>query len=385
VAGLLASCSFYTDCPCAHQPAPGPAAAGTGGASGGAGKGTGATGGSGVGGTTSPGGGAGEGGSGNVGPEPGVWVRAIANLAGRSAACGNVNFMARKPDENLLMLNVHQDGFWGSRDGGQSWSRMGASNTSQLISNIPNTVVFDPDHSDTFWEVGIYASSYAFYRTDDDGDTFTGTGNVNHSDLLAINFADPKRRLMLAGGHEQTQTLYRSLDGGETFDQIGDALPTSCQHSSAPVIIDANNWLVGCKTSVVGSIDAGKTWDVRSSFGGEGVPLVTSAGVMYWGIELGGGLIRSEDDGQTWERTVGGGVVAKVPVELPDGSLAGFNSGHVVRSVDEGVTWDPITPDLPWTPSGLVYSEFEGAFFVWQQTCEAKIPKDAVMRYDWVP
>jgi photosystem II stability/assembly factor-like uncharacterized protein len=383
---LTAACSFYADCPCANQPPGGNAGAVGGGAgSGGAGGtgGTGGTSGSGSGGDAGTDGGAGDTGTGGTGGTgaTGSWSRATGNLAERSAACGNVTFLSVKPDENLLIAAVIQDGLWGSRDGGASWEPLGVGTTSTLINNIVQDLQYDPDDSDTFWEVGIYGPGV--FKTSDGGENFSGLGSIQHNDYLSIDFADPDRQLMLAGGHEQGKMLYRSLDGGENWEEIGSAIPETCRWSSYPILFDADTYLLGCWNGILRTTDGGESWEPVSSFGGASVPLVTTSGSIYWTIENSSGLVRSDDDGLTWERVVGGGVLSAArPIELPDGSIATTTGTRIVRSSDQGRSWQPVTPELPFTPSGVVYSPHEGAFFAWQSTCETQIPKDAVMRFD---
>jgi photosystem II stability/assembly factor-like uncharacterized protein len=389
LAGILAfSCSFYTDNPCANQPHVTPAAAG--GPAAGAGGRAGSGGAPSVGGnaTGAEGGAAGIGEGGNGGanpmPPPAVWVPAIGNLANRSSASGGVIFVAAKPDENLLILSVVMNGLWGSRDGGTSWQTLGTGSASALIQNMATHFVYDPDDTRRFWESGIYGPGV--YRTDDDGKNFASLGDIVHNEYLSIDFSDPKRQLMLTGGHEQSGTLNRSTDGGMTWEQIGDALPSSCSQSTWPVIIDANTYVLGCRNSILRSTDAGVTWDVVNSYGGAGAPLFTSTGDIFWGIDMNGGLVKSSDEGQTWERVVGGGVISGFPpVELPDGSLAALATDVIVRSEDGGESWTPITPQAPYQPNGFMYSLQERAFFIWNSASSSTIPKDAVERFDFEP
>jgi photosystem II stability/assembly factor-like uncharacterized protein len=378
---LVLSCSFYTDCPCANQPASktgGTAGKGPSAGSGGTSAGSGNTG---VGGTEMPGGSGGE--TGGEVVQPGAWRPATGNLAGKSVACGNVNFMSVKPDENLVIASVAEDGLYGSRDGGETWKALGQGPKSVLIDNLPTAILYDPDDSARFWEVGIYGGP-GVYRTDDNGTTFRVLGNVTHTDLLSIDWSDPERRFMLLGAHEKAQTLYRTDDGGQNWDDIGADVPDTCEWTSFPIIVDQDNWLLGCGSSIYGTSDAGQTWDVLSSFGGASVPLVTSQKVIYWAIALSGGMARSDDDGKTWERVVGGGgIVSSIhPIELPDGTIATTSGNTIVRSDDNGKSWKPITQAAPFSPAGIVYSEAEGAFFAWQQGCETQLPATGIVRAD---
>jgi hypothetical protein len=53
------------------------------------------------------------------------------------------------------------------------------------------------------------------------------------------------------------------------------------------------------------------------------------------------------------------------------------------------VTWHAATTALPYAPTGLVYSPYEKAFFVWHFDCTGMsnpndpVPSDAVMKFDF--
>ncbi|HEX4474266.1 MAG TPA: hypothetical protein VH142_04260, partial [Polyangiaceae bacterium] len=159
-------------------------------------------------------------------PTPtGGWTNVTANLANMASECGNLSHLSAKPDEDELIAGIAQKGLWASTDGGGSWHQIGAGAGSDTITNRTSSLLFDPDHPDQYWESGIYNAG-GVYLTTDDGATFHALGTVHHDDLISVDFTDPARKTMLAGGHEQTQTLYRSTDGGATWDNVGTNLPS---------------------------------------------------------------------------------------------------------------------------------------------------------------
>jgi photosystem II stability/assembly factor-like uncharacterized protein len=282
----------------------------------------------------------------------------------------------------MLIAGLAGFGLWASTDAGQTWTGLGQSGASDLITNGVNALVYDPDHQKTFWEAGIYGPGV--YRTDDDGVTITEQGTVAHVDLVAIDFTDPKRKTMLAGPHEKTQTAYLSSDGGTTWDTIGANLPMDAGFSSFPVVIDAQTFLLGCSNMIMRSADGGTTWDKVSSTGGYRAPLLASDGSIYWGTQGDLALMRSTDQGLTWTRVVAANVIHTATLlELPDKRLASINGQYVIVSADAGVTWKVATSPFPFQPAGLTYSMQQKAFFIWASTSAQVIPSGFILRYDW--
>lgn len=369
---VTSGCTFYTACP------PG------------AGTNKGATnGGGGTSGTSNAGGGT-AGGLVGGGAVPGTWTNVTANLADLTSECGNMSFLSAKPDEDLLIAGIALQGLWSSQDGGGSWQRLGTSKGSDEIINRTSAIVYDPLDPKRYWESGLY-DSWGAYETTDDGDTFAKLGTLTHSDLLSVDFSDPDRKTLLAGGHEMEQTLRLSTDGGQNWSNIGLGLPpaTNC---TTPLIIDPQTFLVGCGgleggvTGIYRSTDSGDTWSSQATSGGTSAPLRASDGSIYWASAGGGGLTRSTDDGLTWTDVVGGGVIKGVtPVELPDGRLATLGMNAVVTSADQGATWTEVSPALPYNDtSAVAYSVQQKAFYVWHFSCglpPVPVPADAVMMF----
>jgi photosystem II stability/assembly factor-like uncharacterized protein len=319
----------------------------------------------------------------------GPWVNATGNLANMPSECGSVSGFAAEPDEDVLIVGVAQHGLWASSDGGGSWHALGTGAGSDVITNRTVTFVFDPDHPRVFWESGIYNGG-GVYRSDDDGATFHALGDVHHDDVVSIDFTDPMRRVLLAGGHEQQQTLHRSSDGGATWTNVGASLPPS-NFSSNPLVIDATTPLVGCSgyasapNGIFRTTDGGAHWSMASDVAASGAPLRASDGAIYWPLIYGGGMVRSTDDGASWQSLVQGGVVSGVhPIELPDGRIATVGPHAIVVSSDHGMSWQPATESLPFGDAvGLAYSVQRHAFFVWHFDCGNAVLPDAIMRHDF--
>lgn len=374
LAAAQASCTFYTACPTDPGPAPGGGSGGTG------------TGGSGTQG----------GGSAGLGPLPeGEWVNVTSNLAHMPSECGNLSYGTAKPDEDLLLLGVAKNGLWASADGGGLWEKLGSDADPELITNRVTALVFDPEHPETYWETGVYNGSGVF-KTTDNGQTFSAFP-IGHNDYVSVDFSDPNRETLLASGHEQVHKLYLSRDAGVVWTEIGDYIPVEPLVCSFPYIIDFETFLLGCgsygggEVGIYRTTNSGGTWTKVSDYGGGSPPLVTQDGTIYWASEGTAGVVKSSDNGASWSDPVGVGIVStptprSSPVELPDGRIAELSGESVIVSDDAGETWTPVSPELPFVPTGFFYSTHQRAFFVYHITCGVgtdAVPANGIMRFDF--
>jgi len=311
------------------------------------------------------------------------WVDATGSLTGKSTSPGDVQFLSSKPDRDMIIAGLAGFGLWASNDGGSNWRGLGISGNSDAIINGVVTVVYDPDHPKVFWESGIYFGA-AVFRTDDNGVTTKQLGDITHTDSVSIDFTDPDRQTLLAGPHEKSRLLFLSRDGGQNWDEIGDNLPEKSGFSSWPLVLDSQTFLVGCSNQIARSVDGGATWDVVSTSGGAGRPLQTADGSIYWTAESDSGVMKSTDQGQTWNRVVGANLLhGQTLLELPDGRLASLNNNYVLVSPDGGETWKVASAPFPFPPHGLVYSRYQKAFYVYTDSQELQIPARSIVRYDW--
>jgi len=162
------------------------------------------------------------------------------------------------------------------------------------------------------------------YKTVDNGVTFKALGNVTHTDSVAVDFSDPSRMTLLAGGHESARS-----SGGlwmvRHLDNVGLNLPAGSSFSSNAVVFDAQTHIVGL------SGYAGKLRDLQddgrrnlvvstNTAGPSPAPLVASDGSVWWTIIYSNGILRSTDKGATFTKpTSQYNALADVkPIELPD-------------------------------------------------------------------
>jgi photosystem II stability/assembly factor-like uncharacterized protein len=322
-------------------------------------------------------------------------VNVTSNLAKMASECGNLGLVSADPSSDLVIAGVAQKGLWGTRDGGKTWTSLGTGAGSSPITNRISAVVWDPDHAGTFWESGIYNGG-GVYKSTDDGTTFARLGSVFHDDSVSVDLSDPARKTMLAGAHEATQKLNRSVDGGATWNDIGATLSAGAGFCTATAVLDANTYLVGCNSGgIYRTTNGGGSWNQVSTRGVLPQPLIASNKTIYWSGAQ-GGVMKSTDQGQTFTEIANGSTAsaAQAPTtltELPDGRIVVVGKDHLQATADGGQTWKPIGDPLPFAgggfsgASGVTYSAKTKTFFVWHWDCSANVLPDAIaaMGFDY--
>jgi hypothetical protein len=317
---------------------------------------------------------------------PADWTTATANLAGMASECGNTPYLVSHPAYDMLITSVAQHGLWASTDGAATWKQLWPTAGTMQITNRGSSIVFDPAHADTFWESGIY-NGPGVYRTTDEGATFSALGDAHHIDSVSVDLSDPLRMTLLAGGHEQKQTLYRSIDGGGTWTNVGLNLPAGTNFCTNALVIDKNIHLVGCSgyaggtDGVFRTTDGGKTWAHPSAASAAASPLWASDGTIYWALIYDNGLIKSTDQGNSWTQPIKNGVLKTVhPIELPDGRIVAAGPNTLMISSDKGETFKPLGPKMPFLPNTITYSPYRNAFYIEQFDCKNLVLPNAISR-----
>jgi len=323
-----------------------------------------------------------------VSPTPQAkWENVTTNLAGMASECGNLGRVSSHPTADMLLVGVAKKGLFSSTDGGASWQPLGT--TGATITNRISYVAYDPAAPATFWESGIYNGG-GVYKTTDNGATFTPAGSVTHCDSVSVNFSDPARMLLLAGSHEQSQKLFRSTDGGANWTDIGKALPAGSGFCTTSFIVDAKTFVIGCggwyggTPGIQRTIDGGDTFQQVSDKGVAGQPLRASDGAIYWAGHQAGGLYKSTDQGKSFTQVADANQAKSIePIELPDGRIVTVGSATLMASADHGTSWQPLADPLPFTANGVAYSPFRNAFYIWQWDCKDVVLPNAIMRFGY--
>jgi hypothetical protein len=319
-----------------------------------------------------------------------AWTDVTGDLEGLDSECENVGIVASDAGADRMIASVAGNGLWSLPIGGDDWEPL-AADASSAVRNRVRSLIFDPDDPSRMWVSGT-AREGGVRRSDDAGVTFALLGSEFGAGRLSVDFADPDRSTLLAVDETNNEVL-RSVDGGMSWDPISLELPYDVGQIVAALALDETTYLIGTRdaslSGVFRSEEGGATWDRVHAGGVAGSPLVRDDGSIVWLVEYGGGVIVSADNGADWQENDGGGVswTAQHLVELPDGRLATFGLQQVLLTADEGVTWRPYGPALPFYPSGIAFSAADSAFYVWQSQCgfEESYPvlPESIMRLEF--
>jgi photosystem II stability/assembly factor-like uncharacterized protein len=290
----------------------------------------------------------------------------------------------------MLIVGVSAAGMFAGVDGSDAWMHLGDGPGSTKVDNRPNSLVFDPDHPQTFWESGIYGPGV--FKTTDNGKTFVRLGDADSSDTVAVDLFDPERKTLLAAAHERQDRLLRSTDGGSTWMDIGPTIH-NVGYASQPMILGPGIFMLGTYyqpgAGTYRSADGGATW-TRVNDNGVRSRMVISGGTYYWATEGDGGVIASTDQGATWKSRGGGGILANNGsaaglLALPDGRLVGLSKEYLHISADGGVTWRRVKAQFPWEPASFTYSPRRKAFYAWYFFCDNSrmLPGNIIARLDF--
>ncbi|MEL6942432.1 MAG: glycosyl hydrolase, partial [Bacteroidota bacterium] len=253
-------------------------------------------------------------------------------------------------------------GVYKSTDAGTTWDNIGLSNVGSIgkVSVHPNdeNVVFVAAMGHLFAnnpERGVY-------RTADGGDTWEqvlfvsdSTGAID----LAIHPQNPNiiyaamweriRRVNYRQYHGATSGIYRSTDGGDTWEELTNGLPTAPNEkgrigidislSNPDVLYASYAQSSGHLQGVYRTEDGGNNWVERSTSGITSVPFMwwfgnlfidpTNENTVYY---LGFNAHKSTDGGQSWQRAFSG-----VHVDQHALCFSANNSDFVLLGNDGGL------------------------------------------------
>lgn len=188
----------------------------------------------------------------------------------------------------------------------------------------------------------------------DDGKTWQNIGDLEGADAMGWAASGD---ILLAGGHPG---LYRSTDGGATFEQLSgsSAVPDVHALGGAGDVV----YLASTQVGVLASTDGGTTWEVRNADAGQsfmGTILVDPEDTdRLIAPDMSGALATSSDGGRTWS-SLGGPMGAMAAAWNPanTGEIIAAGMQGAERSTDGGDTWEPVplpsgTTAVSYAPDG---------------------------------
>lgn len=266
----------------------------------------------------------------NIGP---------ANPGGRI-----VDIEALDKDYRKVWLATASGGVWYSSNAGNTWFPIFDKYETASIGDI---AVFQPDpniiwvgtgeannRNSVSWGNGVY-------KSEDGGKTFKNVGlkKTHHIGRVVLDPANPDVAYIAAVGHlwgdNEERGLYKTTDGGKSWELLNNGLPSSGKEGCTDVIIDPSNpnilyaayyyrirtgfnFLSGSANGgIFKTTDAGKSWRKlgnglpQDSTGRIGLTLCKSKPNIVMAIVEakrsdtlaipGSGIYRSEDGGENWQ------------------------------------------------------------------------------------
>lgn len=156
-----------------------------------------------------------------------------------------------------LISGGPEGGVYQSTDGGDSWKKLGGGLPTGIVGKVGLTV--SPANPDRVWAIIEAEPEGGVYRSDDAGKTWTRTNSENKLRQRAWYYtrvvADPVDENTVYGLNVQ---LFRSIDGGRTFDVIN--VPHGDTHDLWINPTNRNVMVLGDDGGGVVSLNRGKSW-----------------------------------------------------------------------------------------------------------------------------
>ena len=241
---------------------------------------------------------------------------------------------------NVFYMGQVNGGVWKSDDYGRTWTPIFDDQPTQSIGAIA-VAPSDPRIVYVASGEGLQRPDLSvgdgIYRSDDAGKTWTHLGLRDGQQIpaLAVDPRDPNRLFAAVLGHpygpNEERGIFRSTDGGQTWQKV---LYKDENTGGSDIKMDPANpdVLYACLWRARQG-----PWEDGNEYGGAG-----------------GGIFKSTDGGNTWNKLAGGlpedlvqayvAIAASNPSRLYS-SLANTHGTYIYRSDDAGEHWTQITTD----------------------------------------
>src|SRR5690349_9699460 len=283
---------------------------------------------------------------------------------------------------DLLYIGVNNGGVWKSADYGRTWTPIfddqptGSIGAIAVAASDPQTLYIGSGEGLQRPDLSV---GDGIYKSADDGDACRHHGLRDGQAIpaLIVDPHDPHRVLVAVLGHpygpNHERGVYRSTDGGETWQQVlfsdenTGAVDLAFDPTNPQIVFAVlwaarqapweigSSWTLSANNGLYKSTDGGTTWrhvtaglpSAADGLGRIGLAVAASApvpGRLYAvvGAASGGGLYRSDDGGEQWR------------LVNPDQRLWGRDGDF------NEVKVDPIDPDVVYVANVVTWKSVDG-------------------------
>jgi hypothetical protein len=263
---------------------------------------------------------------------------------------GGVSGVVVERGSGDVFIWLSDKGMYRSADRGQSWKPFGK--PAKGRTETPGCILMNPTGPlETFMIPLVYGTPIIV--SDRGGESWTTLDKQSmHVDWAAVDWSDPGRRFVLTLKHEAGGLLLASDDGGTTFREIGKNFGPAIIFDNQTAVVartEAGDKPKSKKTVLVRTTAAGKTFETVGDYTPKALPIHFEKSA-FWLTDT--GVIKSSDQGKTWQRlgAFKGGISG--PVFGKDAQqLFVLTGAGIVESRDGGATWAKPLP-LPTQMKG---------------------------------
>jgi photosystem II stability/assembly factor-like uncharacterized protein len=291
------------------------------------------------------------------------WTKLAGGLPNELFGRSNVGISAANPNRVYALIEAKPgSGLYRSEDSGATWTLINGSGSLITRPFYYTTLGVDPNNPDAVW-----VGDEGWVKSEDGGKTFKRMP-VPHGDNHDV-WINPKNSQYMIQGNDGGANV--SLDGGQTWStQLNQ--PTAEIYQVA--LDDQYPYRVyGAQqdddTVIVPSLPLGDGQDFRAGPGCETGPVIPSQSnpeIVYGGCkgQFSRLNLNTTDEERYWigaESLYGNGGsdlilrfqrVSPMEVSPNDPRVVYYGSQYLHRSMDGGVTWEKISPDLTAHPEG---------------------------------
>jgi len=259
-----------------------------------------------------------------------------------------------------IIENARGGGLFSSNDAGETWTRVSADRNLRQRAWYYSKVITDPQNEDV-----LYVLNVGFWKSIDGGKTFSRirTPHGDHHDLW-IDSNNPER--MIIGDDGGGQVSYNGGKGWTSYFTSATAqIYQVTTDNQFPYMIygaqqDNSTFAIRNRTAS-GGIDEDDWWPVAGGESGYIAPDPDNPDITYGGSY--GGYLNKYDNARqlsdridVWpDNPMGAGAkdlkyrfqwTFPIIISPHDSNVLYATSQHVHRSMDEGMSWEEISPDL---------------------------------------